>query len=109
MNLKKLDFIKVFNIPKLPENKLDVIFIISAYHHFQYPVKLLNNARSSLKPDGLLAIGEWLNATSSEQVRTQMTAAGYKLVRIETFLEENNMYIYIFQPNLEELKSKKLK
>ena len=90
------------NDPKLPENKLDIIFIISAYHHFQDPIKLLNNARSSLKPDGLLAIGEWLNATSSKQVKAQMIAAGYKLVRIETFLEKNDMYIYIFQPNIEE-------
>jgi len=88
--------------PKLPENKLDIIFIISAFHHFQDPIKLLNNARSSLKPDGLLAIGEWLKATSSEQVKAQLITAGYKLVRTETFLEENDMYIYIFQPNIEE-------
>jgi len=88
--------------PKLPENKLDIIFIISAFHHFQDPIKLLNNARSSLKPNGLLAIGEWLKATSSEQVKAQLITAGYKLVRTETFLEENDMYIYIFQPNIEE-------
>lgn len=84
--------------PKLPENSLDVIFIISAYHHFQDPIKLLKNARSSLKPDGILAIGEWLGATSPEQVKAQMIAAGYELLRIETFLEKNDLYIYIFKP-----------
>lgn len=26
-----------------------------------------------------------------------MTAAGYKLDRVETFLEKNNLYIYIFK------------
>ena len=88
--------------PKLPENKLDIIFIISAYHHFQDPVKLLNNARSSLKPDGILAIGEWLKSTSPEQVKAQMIDAGYELVRVETFLEKNDLYIYIFKPNIEE-------
>jgi len=88
--------------PKLPENKLDIIFIISAYHHFQDPVKLLHNARSSLKPDGILAIGEWLKATSSEQVKAQVIAAGYELVRVETFLEKNDLYIYIFKPKIEE-------
>jgi ubiquinone/menaquinone biosynthesis C-methylase UbiE len=83
--------------PKLPEGELDVIFVISAYHHFQDPTALMRNARPSLKPDGLVAIGEWLNATSPEQVEAQMKAAGYKLERTETFLEKNNLYIYIFR------------
>lgn len=55
------------------------------------------NARPSLKPDGVVAIGEWLNATSPEKVKTQMEAAGYRLERIETFLEKNNLYIHIFR------------
>jgi ubiquinone/menaquinone biosynthesis C-methylase UbiE len=83
--------------PKLPKGELDVIFVISAYHHFNDPIKLLCNARPALKPDGVVAIGEWLNATSPEQVKAQMKAAGYKLERTETFLEKNNLYIYIFR------------
>jgi len=83
--------------PKLPKGELDVIFVISAYHHFQDPTALMRNARLSLKPDGVVAIGEWLNTTSPEQVEAQMKAAGYKLDRTETFLDRNNMYIYIFR------------
>jgi ubiquinone/menaquinone biosynthesis C-methylase UbiE len=83
--------------PKLPKNKLDVIFIISTYHHFDDPVELLKNARSSLKPDGILAIGEWLKSTSPEKVKTQVIAAGYKHVRTETFLKKNDLFIYIFE------------
>jgi len=83
--------------PKLPEDELDVIFIISAYHHFNDPVALMRNARPSLKPGGVIAIGEWLNATLPEQVEAQMKAAGYRLDRTETFLEKNNLYIYIFR------------
>ena len=83
--------------PKLPPGELDVIFVISAYHHFQDPVELMKKARPGLKPEGVLAIGEWLNATSPEQVKAQMTAAGYQLDRVETFLEKNNLYIYIFK------------
>ena len=85
--------------PKLPDNKLDVIFIISTYHHFDDPVELLKNARSSLKPNGILAIGEWLTQTSPEKVKAQVIAAGYKHVRTETFLKKNNLYIYIFKNN----------
>jgi ubiquinone/menaquinone biosynthesis C-methylase UbiE len=90
--------------PKLPEGKLDLIFVISAYHHFADPVALLKNARSALKPDGRLAIGEWLttdehprSGTTPEKMEAQMNEAGYKLERLETFLEKNRMYIYIFR------------
>jgi len=90
--------------PKLPEGELDLIFIISSYHHFDDPVALLRKARSALKPDGKLAIGEWLPRdenkkaySTPEQMEAQMKAAGYKLERIETFLKNNNMYIYIFR------------
>ena len=82
--------------PKLPPGELDLIFVISAYHHFDDPVDLMSNARQSLKPTGKLAIGEWLRATSPEDVEAQMKKAGYKLDRIEKFLEKNNLYIYIF-------------
>lgn len=84
--------------PRLPQGELDVIFVISAYHHFQDPVELMRKARPSLKPGGVVAIGEWLNATSPEKVEAQMNAAGYELNRTETFLEKNNLYIYIFRP-----------
>jgi ubiquinone/menaquinone biosynthesis C-methylase UbiE len=90
--------------PKLPEGKLDLIFVISAYHHFSDPVALLRNARSSLKPDGKLAIGEWFptdesprSGTTPEKMEAQMNAAGYRLERLETFLEKNRMNIYIFR------------
>ncbi len=89
--------------PKLPEGKLDLIFVISAYHHFSDPVALLRNARAALKPDGKLAIGEWFptderpGGTSPEKMKAQMNAAGYTLDRLETFLKANRMYIYIFR------------
>ena len=90
--------------PKLPEGKIDLIFVISAYHHFADPVALLKNARSALKPDGKVAIGEWFptdeyprSGTTPEKMEAQMNEAGYKLERLETFLEANRMYIYIFR------------
>jgi ubiquinone/menaquinone biosynthesis C-methylase UbiE len=83
--------------PKLPAGELDFIFVISAYHHFDDPIALLRKARASLKPDGMLAIAEWLRSTSPEKVEAQVTEAGYELERTETFLEDNGLYIYIFR------------
>jgi len=83
--------------PRLPEGELDFIFVISAYHHFSDPTTLLRKARSALKPDGMVAIGEWLQSTSPEEIESQMNAAGYALERTETFLEANGLYIYVFR------------
>jgi ubiquinone/menaquinone biosynthesis C-methylase UbiE len=90
--------------PKLPDDELDFIFVISSYHHFSDPVALLRNASPALKPGGVLAIAEWIpenerdtEATSPQQMEVEMNAAGYQLERIETFLEANHMYIYIFR------------
>ena len=87
------------NDAKLPEAALDLIFIISAYHEFKDPVALLGNARSALKPGGTLAIGEWIipEGIQPEKIKAQMKEAGYTFDRIETFLEENDMYIYVFR------------
>ena len=90
--------------PKLPEGELDLIFIISAYHHFEDPVALMQKARAGLKPDGKIAIGEWFptdenprSGTPPETLEAQLKAAGFTLERTETFLKENRMNIYIFR------------
>jgi len=91
--------------PKLPVNELDLIFIISSYHHFDDPVALLRNARSSLKPGGTLVIAEWLPFDKSQekyatpqQLKAQLKAAGYTFKRVDPLLKKNNMLIYIFSP-----------
>ena len=89
--------------PGLPAGKLDLIFIISSYHHFADPVALLRNARSSLKPGGTLVIAEWLPFEKSQekyarpqQLKDQVKAAGYRFIRTDPLLKKSNMLIYIF-------------
>jgi len=89
--------------PKLPTGRLDLIWIVSSYHHFDDPVALLRRARPALKPDGRLAIGEWISihevgrhGTSPENIIRQVEAAGYVFERSETFLKANNFLIYLF-------------
>lgn len=92
------------NDPKLPANQLDLIWVVSSYHHFDDPVALLRQARPALKPNGVLAIGEWISVnetgrhgTTSENINKQMASAGYILERTETFLKANNFLIYLFR------------
>jgi len=42
--------------PSLPPNSMDVICIIDAYHHFEYPAAMLAEIRKSLRPNGLLVL-----------------------------------------------------
>jgi len=90
--------------PKLPAGKLDLIFVISSYHHFGDPVALMGKARAALKPTGRLAIAEWVpekdgqgEGTPPEKMQAQMESAGFALERIDKSLEANELYIYLFR------------
>lgn len=90
--------------PKLPAGRLDLIYIVSSYHHFDDPVALLRRARPALKPGGRLAIGEWIDiretdrhGTTPENIVRQVESAGYIHERTEDFLRENNFLIYLFR------------
>jgi ubiquinone/menaquinone biosynthesis C-methylase UbiE len=92
--------------PRLPEGELDLIFIVSAYHHFADPVELMRNARQALRPDGRVAIVEWLperegdpEGRTPERMESEMSEAGYRLIKTDPRLEENNLMIYLFSPD----------
>jgi len=93
-----------FTDPKLPAGKLDLIFIISSYHHFSDPVALMRNARAGLKATGRLAIAEWVKrpgeageGTTPEEMKARMEEAGFILDRIDKSLEKSDLYIYLFR------------
>jgi len=90
--------------PKLPAGTLDLIFVISSYHHFSDPVALMRSARPALKATGRLAIAEWIpeqdgrgEGTSTENMTAQMESAGFSLERIDMSLETNELYVYLFR------------
>jgi len=45
--------------PKLPVNSCDVILILDAYHHFDYPAKMLARIKVALKAGGRLALVDY--------------------------------------------------
>jgi ubiquinone/menaquinone biosynthesis C-methylase UbiE len=91
--------------PLLPEKSLDIAFMINVYHHLDKPVELVRNIRPSLKYDGILAIVDadpeksGLNdhhSTPKNDMSKQLDKAGYRVIRIEDFLQLD--YIYICRP-----------
>jgi ubiquinone/menaquinone biosynthesis C-methylase UbiE len=89
--------------PKLPASALDIAFMINVYHHLDSPVPLIRNILPSLKPDGILAIvecdpdkvdwGKDEGCNRKKDMVRELKEAGFEVIRIETFLDWDNIYI----------------
>jgi ubiquinone/menaquinone biosynthesis C-methylase UbiE len=89
--------------PLLPDNELDMIFIVNSYHHFSSPVKLLQNAHPALKASGTLVIIEGVperygrassHATPKEDLISQVKDAGYSFDRVAAEMQRDDIYIF---------------
>ena len=90
--------------PGLPEDRADIIFLVSTYHHLEKPVELIRNTIPALKPDGRLVIVERdpvktgqasSESTKQEVLISQVSEAGYELVKINTeLLARDNVYFF---------------
>jgi ubiquinone/menaquinone biosynthesis C-methylase UbiE len=89
--------------PLFPPGALDMVFMVNTYHHLATPVALLRKLALSLKSGAVVAIVEHdpekgggafrKEATSEETMRNQAVEAGYEVLRVETFLSTDNIYI----------------
>ena len=89
--------------PGFPVSSLDIAFMINVYHHLADPLPILQNLRPCLKPDGTLAVvecdpekvdwGDEHGCSRKENMIDALKKAGYKVIRIETFLAEDSIYI----------------
>jgi len=89
--------------PCFPKGQLDMVFMTWVYHHLTRPVALLRNLIPSLKPGGTVVIvdpdptknrgGRSPENRSPDQIRREAKEAGFEVVRIETFLKLDNLYI----------------
>jgi len=86
--------------PLLPENKLDMIFIVNTYHHISNPVKVLKNAYPALKSSGTLVIIEGVpgkygahsdHVTSKNDLISQIKEAGFSFDRVAAELKRDNI------------------
>jgi len=89
--------------PLLPENKLDMIFIVNTYHHISHPVAVLKNAYPALKQTGTLVIidgvpgkygGDSSHTTPQAELISQAKEAGFSFDRLAAELERDNIYIF---------------
>lgn len=80
------------NDPRLPENAVDLILMVDAYHEFEYPREMGEAMVRALKPGGLIALVEYraeddsvpikrLHKMSQKQAKAEMTALGLTSIR----------------------------
>lgn len=88
--------------PNIPEEVLDIAFMINVYHHLEKPVELLRNLAPALKLGGALVIvendpeksGSSSHSASKDEVVKKAGRAGYVLDKILTFLSHDNIYFF---------------
>lgn len=92
--------------PLFPESTLDMVVMMAAFHDFEKQVEWLKNVKQYMKSNAGLVIiekdpdkmerGSSHHMTKDEILET-VKQAGYKLVRVEMFLERDNIYIFRLQ------------
>ena len=88
--------------PLFPPGVMDLVIMVYVFHDLAKPVELLRNLKPSLKPNAPLVILErdpekMPSANGHFYKRDNLlkltSEAGFRLVRVETFLSRDNMYI----------------
>lgn len=89
--------------PQVPENSLDLVFTCNTYHHLKDRPAYMQALQRHLRQGGRVAIIDfrptgwaWLfgHATEKEIVRTEMAAAGYRLVDDFDFLPKQHFQVF---------------
>ncbi len=91
--------------PKLPNNEIDLAFIVDAYHEFSFPREMGERLKQSLKSGGQLVLVEYraedprvpikrLHKMSELQVKQEMAAIGLDWVRTESYLPQQHVVIF---------------
>lgn len=90
---------------QLPENSIDLAFIVDAYHEFSHPVEMGQSLVGALKPGGRLVLIEYrgedptvpikpLHKMTRKQARREMEALGLTWERLDSSLPQQHMLFF---------------
>ena len=93
-----------YHDPLLPPDGVDLLFTCNTYHHIQNRAEYFANVRKYLSKEGRVAIIDlvpegWLqrifpHSTSAEEIRSEMSEAGYELEREYDFLSRQSFLVF---------------
>lgn len=92
-------------LPNLPNNSIDLAFMVDVYHELAYPQEMLLAIKQALKPGGKLLLIEYrgedptveikpLHKMTVKQVSKELKANGFHLLANESFLPIQHYLIY---------------
>lgn len=88
--------------PLFPKNSVDMVFMVWTYHFLDKPVALLQSLMPAMKsggtvvlvePDPIRGPGGSDHGVSPERMHKEALEAGFELVRTETFLPEDLLFV----------------
>jgi len=90
--------------PMLPSNEVDFAIMIDTFHHLEQPVEMMRSTKPCLKEDGIMVIVERdsiksrlspSEKTSKEKLTRLSTEAGFKLIKVNSeLLEQDDIYFF---------------
>jgi ubiquinone/menaquinone biosynthesis C-methylase UbiE len=93
-HLTNITFIKGSDTdPNLPEGQVDMELVLDAYHHFDYPEKMLAALRKALKPDGKLIVVEYYKRESAMPNGRALTHIRLDMPDLIKELEANHFHL----------------
>lgn len=92
--LENVTFVKgTTTDPNLPEGQVDVALALDAYHHFDYPNKMLAAIARALKPDGRLVIVEYYKRPEAMPNGRAMTHIRLDMPDVIKEVEANHFHL----------------
>ena len=91
--------------PHLPENTLDLVLMVDAYHEFAFPREMMESIFNSLKVGGRVVLVEYrredplimikpLHKMTQKQVKKEMEIVGLQWVETQEFLPQQHVMIF---------------
>jgi ubiquinone/menaquinone biosynthesis C-methylase UbiE len=91
--------------PKLPENSVDWVLLVDAYHEFSHPYEMMTQIVESLSPTGKVALVEYRAEDPSVRIKPkhkmteaqavkEMQAVGLELVENKDILPQQHLMIF---------------
>ena len=91
--------------PNLPDESIDLAFMVDAYHEFAYPREMMEGIAKALKPGGRVVLLEYrkenpmimiksLHKMTQKQVKKELKAVGLKWQTTKEFLPEQHFLVF---------------
>ncbi len=105
---------KIYNIetilgslksPNLPDEHVDAVLIFDSYHEFTHPYEMITSIKNSLKPGGLIFIGEYkaedqsipiplLHRMFASQIRKELEITGLQFKEAKNVLPFHHFMVF---------------